>query len=124
MICPECIKKDRTLQKISQAYKDCQEAEKHYQKGTYQKAEADGKAIHFDELMKGLDVPSAATPSCEHAEELQVLRNIARVAGEWGIAMAELNVAPSQSRRNKAANSAREMSNLLGLYKQMQCERN
>lgn len=64
------------------------------------------------------------TPKCGHEEELKVLRDIARLAGEWGIAFANLQVSPSKARRNKAANIGRQMSNALEYYDQFKREQN
>lgn len=63
-------------------------------------------------------------PTCGHEEELKVLRDIARLAGEWGIAIAELQVAPTPARRKRAAEVAREMQTALQHYKQFQGEQN
>jgi hypothetical protein len=123
MVCPDCIKKDRVLGKIVAAWKESKEADRHYSEGTQSKAEAVGKAIHLEELMKGLDSPQSLL-FCDHGEELNVLRNIARLAGEWGIAIAELNVSPNSARRKRAAEVARHMSDALTYLKQIQGERN
>jgi len=124
MICQDCIRKDKVLQKISSAWKESKEADKHYSDSTQSKAEAVGKAIHFEELLKSLDNPSQPIPSCDHGEELNVLRDIARLAGEWGIALAELQVSPTPARRKRAIEVARHMSAALAYLKQIQGERN
>jgi hypothetical protein len=124
MICPDCIKKDHLLAKVVKAWKESKEADRHYQEGTQAKAESVGKAIHFDELMKGLDNPFVPPPSCDHAQELEALRDIARLAGEWGIALAELQVKPTEARRKRAIEVARHMSAAISYLKQIQGERN
>jgi len=57
-------------------------------------------------------------------EELAILREVARLAGEWGVAFAEFQVAPTPERRKKAAKLAREMSEALGVYARFKAERN
>lgn len=62
--------------------------------------------------------------TCGHEKELTILRDIARLAGEWGVAMAESQVAPSPERRKRMIDVARQMSAALQHYKQFQGERN
>jgi len=62
--------------------------------------------------------------TCGHDEELKVLRDIARLAGEWGVAMAENQVSPSPARRKRMIEVARQMSLALAYYKQFQGEKN
>lgn len=63
-------------------------------------------------------------PACEHAEELKVLRDIARLAGKWGVAMAEFQISKDPARRNRLVNVGRQMSAALAYYKQIQGEKN
>lgn len=61
--------------------------------------------------------------TCGHEEELKILRDIARLSGEWGVAFAELQIDPSKARRERAASVGREMGAALKRYKQFLDER-